>query len=160
MLSTGYSLLLIAGLFLLIYAANYGYLYLEDESIDTTDLMTNIMGTIFIVFGCLKLVNLNKFVEIFSKYDIVSKHVKGYGFVYPFIEIIVGISLLTKNYLVGSYITTFALMIISLVGVVTSLMKGLTLRCGCLGSFFHIPLSYVTISENVVMLIMSGYLLL
>jgi len=48
-------------------------------------------------------------------------------------------------------------MIISLISVSISLYQGQNLRCGCLGSFFHLPLSYVTISENVVMLLMSFY---
>ena len=40
------------------------------------------------------------------------------------------------------------------ISVIISIIKGEKLRCGCLGSFFHIPLSYVTISENIVMLLM------
>ena len=49
-----------------------------------------------------------------------------------------------------SYIFTIIPMIVSLIGVFLSLGKGVSLRCGCLGSFFHVPLSYVTVSENIV----------
>ena len=123
------------------------------------ELMTNVMGSIFIVFGSLKLLNLQGFRKIFSKYDIVSKHVPHYAYLYPFIEIFLGIVILNKSYLREAFIATIALMVISLVGVSVSLQKGLKLRCGCLGSFFHVPLSYVTISENLVMAGMAGYLL-
>ena len=50
---------------------------------------------------------------------------------------------------------TKILMIISIISVIISMYAGQNLRCGCLGSFFHIPLSYVTISENVAMLALS-----
>ena len=47
-------------------------------------------------------------------------------------------------------------MIISIISVLISISRGQNLRCGCLGSFLHIPLSYVTITENIVMIIMSS----
>ena len=50
-------------------------------------------------------------------------------------------------------------MITSLLSVGISMVKGQKLRCGCLGSFLHIPLSYVTISENVIMLLMASNLM-
>jgi len=160
MLPLGYSLLLISILFTVCYGANYGYLYLtEGPEINNTELMNNVMGTIFITFGLLKLVNLKKFAEIFSKYDLVSKRIPFYGYMYPFIEILLGVSFFYKNYRIKSYIFTIILMVLSLVGVFISIGQGTSLRCGCLGSFFHIPLSYATISENIVMLTMSAYLL-
>ena len=154
-----YSFVILASLFLVIYALNYGYLSYRGTAIGKTELMTNVMGTIFIVFGSLKLLNLQGFSKIFSKYDIVSKNVPYYAYLYPFIEIFLGIVLLSKSYLREAYLATIALMVISLIGVSWSLQKGLNLRCGCLGSFLHVPLSYVTISENLVMAGMAGYLL-
>jgi uncharacterized membrane protein len=187
MLSSGYSLILIISIFLSIYIVNYGYIYFRlwctafgiknlrknttykntpsayslwyTYKIDKTELMNNMMGTIFIIFGILKLFDLDKFADIFSKYDMLSKNYKPYGYLYPFIEIILGISFLTKKHLKKSYIATIILMIISLIGVTNSIIQGQQLRCGCLGAFLHIPLSYVTISENMVMLIMSWILL-
>ena len=159
MLNAPYSLLLIVILFAACYAVNHGYVYLQDEEIDDKELMNRVMGTIFIVFGSLKVVNLKGFAKIFAKYDIVSKHISIYGYLYPFIEIILGVSFFYKDYRMKSYILTIALMIVSLIGVFISIGQGTSLRCGCLGSFFHIPLSYVTVSENIVMLAMASYLL-
>jgi hypothetical protein len=159
MLNAPYSLLLILLLFAACYAVNYGYIYLQKEDIEDKELMNRVMGTIFIVFGALKVVNLKGFAKIFAKYDIVSKHIPSYGYLYPFIEILLGISFFYKDYRMKSYIFTIILMIVSLIGVFLSMGKGVSLRCGCLGSFFHVPLSYVTVSENIVMLAMSSYLL-
>ena len=159
MLKAGHSLLLIFLLFSSCYAVNYGYMYFQDEDIDHKELMNRVMGTIFIVFGALKIVNLKGFVKIFAKYDLVGKHSSVYGYMYPFIEILLGISFFYKDYRMKSYILTIILMIIGLVGVFLSMRKGVSLRCGCLGSFLHVPLSYVTVSENIVMLAMASYLL-
>lgn len=117
--------------------------------------MNNIMGSIFIIFGLLKIYNLEKFVEIFNKYDIISTKLSGYAYLYPFIEISLGIAYLKKYNLTKTNIITIFLMIISIISVTVSMTKGQKLRCGCLGSFFHIPLSYVTLSENLVMTMMS-----
>ncbi len=118
--------------------------------------MNNIMGCIFIIFGLLKIANLPKFVEIFNKYDIISKKIPYYGYLYPFIEIALGIAYLKKFKLKKINLITIFLMIISIISVLISMIKGQKLRCGCLGSFLHIPLSYVTLSENVIMALMSG----
>ena len=162
MLPLGHSLLLILLLFASCYAVNYGYMYLQKDDrdeIDDKELMNRVMGTIFTVFGSLKVINLKGFAKIFAKYDLVSKHISIYGYMYPFIEILLGVSFFYKDYRMKSYILTIILMIVSLVGVFLSLGKGVSLRCGCLGSFFHVPLSYVTVSENIVMLAMASYLL-
>ena len=80
----------------------------------------------------------------------------GYGYVYPFIELALGLAYLKRYKLDNVNITTIVLMIVSIISVLISMSKGQKLRCGCLGSFLHIPLSYVTLSENMVMLVMSG----
>ena len=93
----------------------------------------------------------------FSKYDLISKNIPYYSYFYPFIEIILALALFYRYKIRIIYSLIIILMLISLVSVSISLYRCQELRCGCLGSFFHIPLSYVTISENVVMLLMSFY---
>ena len=111
------------------------------------------MGAIYLTFGILKLYDLKKFTKIFSKYDIISKRIKIYSYLYPFIEIMLGILLLKKNnYTKNILDLSNIFMIISIISVSISLYNGQKLRCGCLGSFFHIPLSYVSLSENIIML--------
>ena len=113
------------------------------------------MGIIYIVFGFLKLYDIDKFVNIFRKYDIIANKVEFWAWLYPFIEILLGISLLSNVFVNKTMKITIVLMIISIISVSISLLKKQNLRCGCLGTFFHIPLSYVTISENVAMLALS-----
>lgn len=146
--------------FAIICAINYVYLKYFKENFNNKELKNNIMGCVFIIFGVLKIVNLDKFVSIFRKYDIISKQSIYYAYAYPFIEIVIGLSYLNKYKPYTTNIITIALMIISIISVSLSINNGDKLRCGCLGSFLHIPLSYVTISENIVMLLMSMNLIL
>lgn len=154
MLSNIYSFLLIFLIFTVNYIVNYIYLLHTDKDIKKKKFINNKMGTLLILFGVLKLVNLHKFVEIFSKYDIISQRFKIYGYLFPFIEIITGILLIKGHKLQYIYNLINTLMIISIISVSISIVQGKELRCGCLGSFFHIPLSYVTIFENIYMLVM------
>ena len=117
--------------------------------------MQNYMAIIFISFGILKLYDLKGFVEIFSKYDLISKNIKVYGYFYPFFEIILGLFIFLNFHLNKSLIVSVILMTISLLSVIISIYNGKNLRCGCMGSFFNIPLSYTTLSENIFMLLMN-----
>ena len=152
MLSNISSLILISSIFISLYIINYLYIYYNDDQ-EESSLMNNFMGTILILFGSLKLINLKKFSIIFKKYNIISQNLVLYSYLYPFIEIILGVLLLLKYNLNYVYKIVLILMIISLISVSLSIYKGDKLRCGCLGSLFHLPLSYVTISENIIMIL-------
>ena len=118
-------------------------------------LIKNFIGLTLIVFGLLKLYDLEKFVNIFSKYDLISKKINIYGYSYPFIEILLGILTVSSINVINNIKIIIILMTISIISVGFSLFKGQQLRCGCLGAFFHVPLSYITLSENIMMIIMG-----
>ena len=127
----------------------------SDKKESKKNLIKNYIGLTLLIFGLLKLYNLDKFVTIFSKYDLISKNINLYGYLYPFIEIILGICLLNSVNILDNLRLTIILMIISILSVMVSILNGEKLRCGCLGSFFYIPLSYTTLAENTMMLLMS-----
>lgn len=155
MLSLQDSFILIFSILIIIFIISYFFTKLnklDNDNIEQ-DLLKNYMGFLLIIFGFLKLYDLKKFTEIFSKYDLISKNIKIYAFLYPFIEIFLGLLMLKNIKLrVVNFITLF-LVIISIISVSLSLKNGIQLRCGCIGTLFHIPLSYITISENILMLI-------
>ena len=155
MLSTSQSLVLITLLFLFLFGISKFLTNNILKSQDSRVLIKNYMGIIYIVFGFLKLYDIDKFVNVFRKYDIIANKVEFWAWMYPFIEILLGISLLSNVFVNKTMKITIVLMIISIISVSISLLKKQNLRCGCLGTFFHIPLSYVTISENVAMLALS-----
>ena len=82
MLSNISSLILISSIFISLYIINYLYIYYNDEQ-EESSLMNNFMGTILILFGSLKLINLKKFSIIFKKYNIISQKLVLYSYLYP-----------------------------------------------------------------------------
>lgn len=153
MLNTFQSFIIIISIFYSIYISNKLYLYYN--KLDKKKLNKNIMGTILILFGILKLYDINTFSSIFQKYDIISKIFPIYSYIYPFLEIYLGLNFITNTNIKYTQLLTKNLMMISILSVIISLHLGEKLRCGCMGSFFHIPLSYVTISENLYMLYLT-----
>ena len=151
MLSVIESLFLLTSIFSTVYVINHIYLK-KTKKYNVKVLHQNVMGTILILFGILKLYDIQKFVNIFQKYDLISNKIPQYAYLYPFIEIALGMAYLQKFKLHTTDIITMVVMIISIISVFLSIIGGKKLRCGCMGSFFHIPLSYVTLSENFIML--------
>lgn len=58
--------------------------------------MNNFMAGFFITFSFFKLLDVKSFAVTYSMYDIVAKKIKPYGFIYPFIELVLGISYLIQ----------------------------------------------------------------
>jgi hypothetical protein len=50
------------------------------------------MAGFFITFSYFKIINLKEFATSYSMYDIVAKKWKNWGYVYAFIELMLGIS--------------------------------------------------------------------
>ena len=78
-----------------------------------------------------------------------------WGFIYPFIELILGILFLTGFGIKSTTIATFIIMGVSSIGVIKSLLQNKTFQCACLGTVIKIPLSKVTLFEDMLMVVMS-----
>lgn len=121
--------------------------------------MAHFMGGFFIVFSFFKLLNLHGFAEGYRTYDVVAKQLPEYGFVYPFIELVLGIAFITGIAPVITNIVTLIVMGISTVGVAQSLLKKSVFQCACLGTIIKLPLSKVTLFEDLLMVLMSAAML-
>ncbi|MFN2440725.1 MAG: MauE/DoxX family redox-associated membrane protein, partial [Chitinophagaceae bacterium] len=109
--------------------------------------MQNFMAGFFLVFSFFKLLNLKGFAESYSTYDIIAKKWLGWGYVYAFIELGLGIAyLLNFNPLLTNAIT-FVVMSTSIVGVLRAVLNKRKIQCACLGAVFNLPMSTVTIIE-------------
>lgn len=113
------------------------------------------MGGFFIAFSFFKLLDLRGFSDAYRSYDIVAKAWPGYGIVYPFIELALGLAYLShfKPQLVN--LATAVVMAVSLIGVLKAVLSKQTIRCACLGTVFQLPMSTVTIIEDGLMLGMA-----
>jgi hypothetical protein len=93
-------------------------------------------------------------------YDIVAKKWKGYGYVYAFIELGLGIAYLTDiNPLITNLVTSIV-MSVSIIGVLQSVLNKKKIKCACLGAVFNLPMSTITIIEDALMIAMSLIMLI
>lgn len=118
------------------------------------------MGLTLCQFALLKLFHPALFVEGFQQYDLIAKRWPLYGYFYPLIELALGLAYLSFTWPATIYLLTIILMSIGIVGVVQALKKGLDVRCACMGSVLDVPLSTVTLSEDLIMAIMACLMLL
>ena len=107
------------------------------------------MGLVFMQFALLKLFDISGFADGFQMYDLVAKKSRYYALSYPFIELLLGLWYLTMWTPVLIYILTIILMGVGAVGVVLSLQKGLKINCACMGTALNVPLSTVTLTEDI-----------
>ncbi len=76
---------------------------------------------------------------------------RAYGYVYPFIELGLGIAYLARLAPVVTNLVTLAVMLVSLVGVTQALLQGRRIQCACLGTVFNLPMTKVTFVEDALM---------
>lgn len=149
---TTYKPLLLIFLFI---AATTAIVSINNGKIDVMLWMQYFMAGFFIVFSFFKFLNLTGFAESYAMYDILAKRVKVYGLVYPFIELILGVAYLTGFEPTITYIATICIMGFSSIGVIQSVLDKKKIRCACLGAVFNLPMSMVTIIENLIMVLMA-----
>ena len=107
------------------------------------------MGFFFCQFAMLKLFHPVQFAEGFKKYDLIAKKIPQYGLVYPFIELALGLAYLSFALPTLTYLITVIVMCVSAIGVIKALRKGLDVRCACMGTVLDVPLSTVTLTEDI-----------
>lgn len=123
-------------------------------------LMQHFMGLFFVIFSMFKLINIGGFYKGFRMYDILAKRYAWYGYCYPFIELALGLAYLSNVAPAATNLITLVIMAISSVGVIRSIKSGMNLKCACLGTILNVPLSTVSIIENVGMGLMAAGMLL
>ncbi|MBL8007945.1 MAG: cation transporter [Ignavibacteria bacterium] len=122
--------------------------------------MNNFMGGFFLIFSFFKILDVKSFAFSYSSYDIVAKKWFGYGYLYPFIELSLGILYLSHLYPYFTNIFTIIIMSVSSIGVIQSVMQKRAIQCACLGTVFNLPMSTITIIEDLLMVAMALLMLL
>ncbi len=124
------------------------------------DWMNLFMAQFFLAFSFFKFLNLTAFAESYSMYDVVARKIKSYGFIYPFIELALGIAYLTAFNPTFTNTATIIVMGVSSIGVIKSVLNKQKIQCACLGAVFNLPMSTVTIIEDLLMVAMAAIALL
>lgn len=123
------------------------------------EVIMSFMGFFFIELALLKLFDIPGFVKGFSMYDIITKRWKPYGYFYPFIELCLGLLFFTFWVPVLTKVLTIVIMAISAAGVFQSLSDKRVLMCACMGTTIRLPLSIVSLIENVGMGVLAFIML-
>ena len=122
--------------------------------------MGHFMAGFFLVFSFFKLLNLKGFAESYSMYDIMAKKWQGWGYVYAFAELALGIAFFTGINPIITNTVTLIVMSVSIVGVLQSVLHKRKIKCACLGDVFNLPMTTVTVIEDALMIGMSAVMLL
>jgi len=120
-----------------------------------TSAMLDFMGLFYIVFSFFKLLDLKGFPESFRMYDPLAKMIPIYGWLYPFIELALGLMFLMRFKIPIALIITIVILGITTVGVTKTLLDKKNIRCACLGTALKLPMTEATFIENAIMLIMA-----
>lgn len=136
-----------------------GLVELADGSFASYRAMSNFMGGFFVVFSFFKLLDLRGFADSYRMYDVVARRFWGYAYAYPFIELLLGAAYLTRFHSAATNFATIVVMSAGSVGVIQSLLAKRRIRCACLGTVFNLPMSTVTLVEDVLMIVMATLML-
>ena len=125
-----------------------------------SEFMLDYMGLFYVVFSFFKLLDLSGFSESFKMYDPIAKAVPTYGYVYPFIEVLLGLLFLTRYKIEFALYITLLILGITTIGVLKVLINKKTIQCACLGTVLKLPMTKATLIENSIMIIMAAIMLL
>ncbi len=121
--------------------------------------MMDFMAGFFLVFSFFKLLNIRAFADSYAMYDLLAMRWKGYGFIYPMIELGLGFAYLLALAPQMTNMVTIIVMGFSSLGVIRAVMNKQKIRCACLGAVFNLPMSTITIIEDLLMVAMAAWML-
>ena len=123
------------------------------------DTMRYFMAGFFLVFSFFKLLDIHAFANAYSGYDLLARRWRGWGLIYPFVELALGIAYLAHFNPLLTHWVTIVVMGFSAIGVIKAVASKTQIQCACLGTVFKLPMSTVTIVEDVGMVLMAGIML-
>ena len=121
--------------------------------------MRYFMAGFFLVFSFFKLLDINAFANAYSGYDLLARRWRGWGLIYPFVELALGMAYLANFNPMFTHWATIIVMGFSAIGVIKAVASKTQIQCACLGTVFKLPMSTVTIVEDVGMVLMAAGML-
>ncbi len=128
-------------------------------SVSAMETMRYFMAGFFLVFSFFKLLDISAFADAYSGYDLLARRWRGWGLVYPFVELALGMAYLANFNPTLTHWATIIVMGFSAIGVIRAVASKTQIQCACLGTVFKLPMSTVTIVEDVGMVAMAAAML-
>lgn len=129
------------------------YYFLSNYGLD--NILNDFMAGFFMFFGAMQLYSLSSTSEALKKYDPIAQKFSWYAGLYPFVFFFFGLLLHFHKVSMIVSILTIPMLGIQTLGIIKVLKNGADIQCACAGTKFSLPLSYVTVVENVIMVLMS-----
>lgn len=117
------------------------------------------IGFSMVVLALLKLQNVESFATMFLNYDLLAKRWVPYSYIYPFAEGLAGVLM------VAGVLTWLSVPIALFIGTIgaASVFKAVyidrrELKCACVGGSSNVPLGFVSLTENLMMIAMAVWM--
>ncbi len=124
-----------------------------------TDTMRHFMAGFFLVFSFFKLLDPAGFVSAYRGYDLLARRSAAWAWAYPYVELALGIAYLLNLAPIAVNFTTLVIMLIGAAGVLKALLDRRAIRCACLGTALNLPMTTVTLVEDLTMAVMAAAML-
>ena len=113
-----------------------------------------------VLLAMLKLQDVGRFSTMFLNYDLLARRLPPYGLLYPFLELGAGLLMLTR---LLDWLAIPVALFIGGVGAL-SIFKAVyidkrELKCACVGGNSPVPLGFVSLTENLMMIAMAVWML-
>lgn len=112
-----------------------------------------------VVLAMLKLQNVESFATMFLNYDLLAKRWVPYGYVYPYAEGMAGLLMVAGAL---TWLSVPVALFIGTVGAI-SVFKAVyidrrELKCACVGGASNVPLGFISLTENLMMIVMAVWM--
>ena len=137
-----------------------GYIFIASillnyKNWNSSNAMVDFMGLFCIVFSFFKILDIKGFSLSFRMYDPLARKAPIYGYIYPFIEVLLGVMFLTRFEVNIALVITVIVLGVTTIGVTQTLLNKRAIKCACLGTTLNLPMTEATFIENALMIIMA-----
>ena len=125
----------------------------------TVNTLTWFIALSMCILALLKLQDVEKFSTMFLGYDLLARKFVPYAYVYPFAELLAGVLM------VAGALNWLSVPVAAFIGGVgaASVFKAVyidkrELKCACVGGSSNVPLGFVSLTENLMMIVMAVWM--
>lgn len=113
-----------------------------------------------VLLGLQKLQDVERFATMFLNYDLLAQRWVRYGYIYPFVETGAGLLMMAG---VLTWLSAPAALVVAGIGAI-SVFKAVyvdkrELKCACVGGDSKVPLGFISLTENLMMVSMAVWML-
>ena len=119
------------------------------------------VGSFLLVFGGFKLISFDSFLQVFPRYDPLAARFTWYAYMYPLVEVLLGVFYILDIAPGFRYTVTFIMVTFGLIGMITNLdRQGPSTDNTWLGNIFKLPMSTAILFEDAIIAVLAAVLLI